>query len=108
MKCPAASHPVVGQESVVKCRCKRSKCQTKIESHVIRRWIRRVQCLPPCPVQKCRGTPYSGLRRNGRRMNKWPSSISSPRVVNIEDLRVRARRRLPRAVFDYLDGGAET
>ncbi len=28
-------------------------------------------------------------------------------VVNIEDLRSMARRRLPRAVFDYLDGGAE-
>ena len=28
-------------------------------------------------------------------------------VVNIEDLRQRARRRLPRAVFDYIDGGAE-
>jgi isopentenyl diphosphate isomerase/L-lactate dehydrogenase-like FMN-dependent dehydrogenase len=40
-------------------------------------------------------------------MNNWPRSISPPRVVNIEDLRVRARRRLPRAVFDYLDGGAE-
>ena len=41
-------------------------------------------------------------------MNKWPRSISSPRVVNIEDLRQLALRRLPRAVFDYLDGGAET
>lgn len=41
-------------------------------------------------------------------MNKWPRSISSPRVVNIEDLRQRAERRLPRAVFDYLDGGAES
>src|SRR5580693_1475437 len=41
-------------------------------------------------------------------MNKWPRSISSPRVVNIEDLRRRAERRLPRAVFDYLDGGAES
>jgi len=40
-------------------------------------------------------------------MNKWPRSISSPRVVNIEDLRRLAERRLPRAVFDYLDGGAE-
>lgn len=40
-------------------------------------------------------------------MNKWPRSISTPRVVNIEDLRRRAERRLPRAVFDYLDGGAE-
>ena len=28
------------------------------------------------------------------------------RVVNIADLRVRARRRLPRMVFDYVDGGA--
>ena len=40
-------------------------------------------------------------------MNNWPRSISSPRVVNIEDLRQLAMRRLPRAVFDYLDGGAE-
>src|SRR5215475_4798510 len=29
------------------------------------------------------------------------------RVVNIEDLRAMARRRLPRVVFDYLDGGAD-
>jgi (S)-mandelate dehydrogenase len=28
-------------------------------------------------------------------------------AINIEDLRERARRRLPRVVFDYLDGGAE-
>jgi len=28
-------------------------------------------------------------------------------VVNIEDLRRIARKRVPRAVFDYLDGGAE-
>jgi isopentenyl diphosphate isomerase/L-lactate dehydrogenase-like FMN-dependent dehydrogenase len=28
-------------------------------------------------------------------------------IVNIEDLRKRARRRLPRAVFDFIDGGAE-
>src|SRR4026208_1588446 len=27
--------------------------------------------------------------------------------INIEDLRVAARRRLPRAVFDYIDGGAD-
>src|SRR5436309_13635011 len=33
--------------------------------------------------------------------------VSSPRVVNIEDLRRLAKRRLPRVVFDYLDGGAE-
>jgi L-lactate dehydrogenase (cytochrome) len=34
-------------------------------------------------------------------------AVSSPRVVNIEDLRVLAQRRLPKPVFDYLDGGAE-
>ncbi len=27
--------------------------------------------------------------------------------INIDDLRARARRRLPRAVFDFVDGGAE-
>ncbi len=33
--------------------------------------------------------------------------MNSSRVVNIEDLRHLARRRLPQSVFDYLDGGAE-
>jgi isopentenyl diphosphate isomerase/L-lactate dehydrogenase-like FMN-dependent dehydrogenase len=33
--------------------------------------------------------------------------LDSPRVVNIADLRRLAHRRLPRAVFDYLDGGSE-
>ena len=33
--------------------------------------------------------------------------VASPHVVNINDLRTLARRRLPRVVFDYLDGGAE-
>ena len=36
-----------------------------------------------------------------------PRSVESPRVVNIADLRLLALRRLPRVVFDYLDGGAE-
>ena len=34
-------------------------------------------------------------------------SVGPPHVVNIEDLRRAARRRLPRVVFDYIDGGAE-
>lgn len=34
-------------------------------------------------------------------------AVASPRVVSIEDLRPVARRRVPKAVFDYLDGGAE-
>ncbi len=33
--------------------------------------------------------------------------MQPPRVLNIEDLRCAARRRLPRIVFDYIDGGAE-
>ncbi len=35
------------------------------------------------------------------------TTVSSSQVVNIEDLRRLAKRRLPRVVFDYLDGGAE-
>ena len=34
-------------------------------------------------------------------------AVRSPRVVNIADLRRIARQRLPRLVFDYIDGGAE-
>jgi len=41
-------------------------------------------------------------------MNRLVRSVQSPRVVNIEDLRIAAKRRLPRVVFDYIDGGAET
>jgi isopentenyl diphosphate isomerase/L-lactate dehydrogenase-like FMN-dependent dehydrogenase len=40
-------------------------------------------------------------------MNGTSRAVASPRVVSIEDLRPIARRRLPKAVFDYLDGGAE-
>lgn len=34
-------------------------------------------------------------------------SVASPRVINIGDFRPLAERRLPKAVFDYLDGGAD-
>jgi L-lactate dehydrogenase (cytochrome) len=34
-------------------------------------------------------------------------SLASPRVVNIEDLRRLAQRRVPQIIFDYIDGGAE-
>src|SRR6266705_3290661 len=40
-------------------------------------------------------------------MTKLSRAAISARVVSIADLRSRARRRLPTAVFDYLDGGAE-
>ena len=38
------------------------------------------------------------LDGNKRRLNK---------VASVEDLRRFARRRLPRGIFDYIDGGAE-
>ena len=34
-------------------------------------------------------------------------SVQFPRVINIDDLRRAARRRLPPVVFAYIDGGAE-
>jgi L-lactate dehydrogenase (cytochrome) len=40
-------------------------------------------------------------------MTRAARAVASPRVVCVEDLRPLARRRVPRAVFDYLDGGAE-
>ncbi len=40
-------------------------------------------------------------------MSQPPKPKLLPRIVNIEDLRRKAQRRLPKAVFDYLDGGAE-
>jgi isopentenyl diphosphate isomerase/L-lactate dehydrogenase-like FMN-dependent dehydrogenase len=40
-------------------------------------------------------------------MTRHARAVAAPRVVNIEDMRRLARRRLPDAVFDYLDGGAE-
>ena len=40
-------------------------------------------------------------------MRSTSRSLASPRVINIHDLRDLAQRRLPKVVFDYLDGGAE-
>ena len=34
-------------------------------------------------------------------------AVASPRVLNVDDLRNLARRRVPRIVFDYIDGGAD-
>jgi L-lactate dehydrogenase (cytochrome) len=36
-----------------------------------------------------------------------PRKVTSAQVVNIEDLRRLARRRLPRVAFEYIDGGAD-
>ncbi|MFZ0954337.1 MAG: alpha-hydroxy acid oxidase [Candidatus Sulfotelmatobacter sp.] len=40
-------------------------------------------------------------------MTRTARSVASPRVVCIEDFRPIARARVPKSVFDYLDGGAE-
>ena len=40
-------------------------------------------------------------------MSRASRAVASPRVVSIADLRSLARRRLPKFVFDFLDGGAE-
>src|ERR1700739_26466 len=40
-------------------------------------------------------------------MTQSSRSVASPRVVGIADFRNLARRRVPKAVFDYLDGGAD-
>src|SRR2546430_4973661 len=40
-------------------------------------------------------------------MNHLSKAVQPPRILNIEDLRRAAKRRLPRVVFDYIDGGAE-
>ena len=40
-------------------------------------------------------------------MTRAARRVASPRVVSVDDLRPLARRRVPRAVFDYIDGAAE-
>src|SRR5216683_3288504 len=40
-------------------------------------------------------------------MSRASRKVASPRVVCVEDFLPLARRRVPQAVFDYLDGGAE-
>ncbi len=40
-------------------------------------------------------------------MTRQERKVSSPRVVNIADLRRLAQQRLPRVLFDYLDGAAD-
>jgi isopentenyl diphosphate isomerase/L-lactate dehydrogenase-like FMN-dependent dehydrogenase len=48
-----------------------------------------------------------GRFHSHRKMAPFMSRLDAPHVVNIADLRLAAKRRLPRAVFDYIDGGAD-
>jgi isopentenyl diphosphate isomerase/L-lactate dehydrogenase-like FMN-dependent dehydrogenase len=40
-------------------------------------------------------------------MGQSPHRIALPRIVNIDDLRSLARARVPKIIFNYIDGGAE-
>jgi len=40
-------------------------------------------------------------------MTRASRTVASPRAVNVDDVRELARRRVPRIVFSYIDGGAE-
>ena len=40
-------------------------------------------------------------------MGQSPRRIPLPRIVNIDDLRSLARARVPKIIFNYIDGGAE-
>ena len=42
-----------------------------------------------------------------RRFELDPVARRLAKAANVHDLRLMARRRLPRGVFDYIDGGAE-
>ena len=53
------------------------------------------------------GTKVPALRQKSRPYVKIPGTMSIASAVTIADLRQMARRRLPRMVFDYIDGGAE-
>jgi isopentenyl diphosphate isomerase/L-lactate dehydrogenase-like FMN-dependent dehydrogenase len=55
-------------------------------------------------LSRKKGAQIQGMWKS---MSRDSRLVAAPRVVNIEDLRLLAKRRLPKAIFDYLDGGAE-
>ena len=65
---------------------------------------------PAVPLEAPDG-PHSASHTAGTAggvaMIRSAPSLRSPHVINIEDLRRQARRRLPRVVFNYVDGGAD-
>src|SRR6266566_537180 len=50
---------------------------------------------------------FCGATMGERRMSWAARKVASPRVINVEDLRRLAQRRVPKVVFDYVGGGAE-
>jgi len=61
----------------------------------------------PAPSVGNSSQALAPAERAGAAAIRIPGSLRSPHVVNIEDLRRRARGRLPRVVFNYVDGGAD-
>ena len=72
---------------------------------------------------KPKPAPFASPFRTARRLPRWselqpllrprplqldPTQRRLSRALTIADLRTAAKRRTPRAVFDYTDGGAET
>jgi L-lactate dehydrogenase (cytochrome) len=61
----------------------------------------------PAPSVRDGSQALAPAERPGAAAIRPGRSLRSPHVVNIEDLRRRARRRLPRVVFNYVDGGSD-
>jgi isopentenyl diphosphate isomerase/L-lactate dehydrogenase-like FMN-dependent dehydrogenase len=57
--------------------------------------------FPPCRDK------FLNPEVTSQQIMKHARRVASPHVVNINDLRTLARRKVPRVVFDYVDGGAE-
>jgi len=49
----------------------------------------------------------SGVGDHANCSHCYASGARIPPIINIADLRTKAARRLPRVVFDYIDGGAD-
>jgi L-lactate dehydrogenase (cytochrome) len=60
---------------------------------------------PPSEAPGSHGPEHAS--HAGAAMIRKPQPVGLPRALNIDDLRRRAKRRLPRVVFDYVDGGAD-
>src|SRR6266436_734451 len=71
---------------------------TKIPSHEGRSGF---QWRPMCAAR------YLGTKTRSNLHIFPPSAKKSMQAINIEDLRSRARRRLPKVIFEFIDGGAQ-
>ena len=67
-----------------------------------------IACFSKIRVTEFGGTNGANWFSCGEQaMSRGSRAVASPHVVSIGDFRPLARLRLPRPVFDYLDGGAD-